>query len=434
MRRGGLLALSRSPLLWSVVLALPVAIFGLHRFGPSDFVGVNLPALDALRAGHVGAYLDRSTVDMGSYLLRLPLIFLPNLWGGGSLALYRVLALPALIGLVWFAVDLWWRGRRMGVTAIAASCGLVLCILNPFVVSSLIRTHPEDLVGGLLGIAAVYSARAGRANVTGLVLGLAIANKAWAVVAVVPVLWLLASHRVRAFLIAGAVPALVLMPLVVRALTKAGGAAAGGSSAGLSQVTSIANSSYVLKPWEGWWFFGDSHHLMRSHFGDTHPLYRTPATWITHLSHPLAVLVPAVLCLWLASRLDRRRWTTALLLLAFALQLRCLLDAWNIDYYEVPFTIALLAWEILDRRRVPVMSFLVIVSGWIVMTILPFSVSPNTQAIAYLLWSVPTILWMLALLLRAPRRPEVSNGEEKWYAGEPATSRPAPREVVAAHV
>jgi hypothetical protein len=431
MRRGGLLSLSRSPLLWSVVLVSPVALFGLHRFGPSDFVGVNLPALDALRAGNVGGYLDHATVDMGSYLLRLPLIFLPNLWGGGSLALYRILALPALIGLVWLSTDLWWRSRRIGVSAVAASCALVLCILNPFVVSSLIRTHPEDLAGGLLCIAAVYAARGGRSTVTGLLLGLAIANKAWAVVAVVPVLWLLASQRVRAFLIAGAVPALVLMPLVVRALTKAAGAA-GGSSAGLSQVTSIANSSYVLKPWEGWWFFGDSHHLMRSHFGDTHPLYRTPATWITHLSHPLAVLVPAVLCLWLASRLDRRRWTTALLLLAFALQVRCLLDAWNIDYYEVPFTLALVAWEVLDRRRVPVMSFLVIVSGWIVMTILPFSVSPNAQAIAYLLWSVPTILWMLVLLLRARPRPEVGRGDEEWCADQ-AEARPAAGELVAAH-
>jgi Zn-dependent protease with chaperone function len=77
------------------------------------------------------------------------------------------------------------------------------------------------------------------------------------------------------------------------------------------------------------------------------------------------------------------------------------------------------------------MSFLVIVSGWIVMTILPFSVSPNTQAIAYLLWSVPTILWMLVLLLRAPPRPEVSRREER-YADQPE-ARPAPREVLAAH-
>jgi len=399
--------LLRSPLLWSILLSTFVAVFGLQRFGTTDFEAGNLPALNALRSGHVGTYLDLSSVDMGSYVLRLPLVLLPNLWGGGSLALYRVLALPALIGLAWFATDLWWRGRRAGATAVAASAGLVLSVLNPFVFTTLIRTHPEDVVGGLLCVAALFSAHRGRANVTGILLGLAIANKAWALVAVVPVLWVMGPFRLRPLLIAGSVPALVLSPLVVRVLTTGGGSGSGGAGgSGLSQVTSIASTSYVLKPWDIWWFFGDSHHPTPSLFGYVQPfgylrpLYRTPATWVTHISHPLAILVPLTLCLWLVSRLDRRRWTDGLLLLALALQLRCMLDAWNIDYYEVPFTIALLAWELLDRKRLPVISIVVIFSGWFVMTILPFYISPDAQALTYLLWSLSTVSLMLLLALR----------------------------------
>lgn len=399
--RGRGWALLRSPALWAVILAAPVALFGLHRFGTSDFLRVNLPALNALRAGHVGTYLDLSTVDMGSYLLRLPLILLPNLWGGGSLALYRLLALPALVGVVWFAPHLWWRSRRLGAGAVAASAGLVLFVLNPFVVTALVRTHPEDLLGGILCVVAVLAAARDRANLTGVVLGLAVANKAWALVAIVPALWVLSAHRFRALVIAGAIPVLALMPLVVRELTHSA-QVAGGS--GLSHVTGIANTSYALKPFNVWWFTGDPHHLVRATFGSVHPLYRSPADWMTHISHPLAVLVPLVVCLWLTTRMDRRRWTEALLLLALALQLRCMLDAWNIDYYEVPFTIALLAWELLDRRRFPVISLIVIGTGWVVMTILPFNVSPDVQAASYLAWSVPTTAWMLWRLLHPVAR------------------------------
>ncbi|MDQ1372838.1 MAG: hypothetical protein QOJ09_176, partial [Actinomycetota bacterium] len=281
MRAGRGWALVRSPLVWAVILLCPVAIFGLHRFGASDFLNVNLPALDALRAGHVGSYLDLASVDMGSYLLRLPLILLPNLWGGGSLALYRLLALPALIGVVWFAQNLWWRSRRMGAGAVAASVGLVVFVLNPFVLTALVRTHPEDLVGGLLCVVALFSAARGRANLTGLLLGLAVANKAWAVVALVPVLWLLNAERVRSLFIACVIPVLALLPLVVRDLTHAAHAAAG---SGLSHVTGITSTSYVLKPWNLWWFSGDSHHLVHARFGSVHPLYRSPPGWITHIS------------------------------------------------------------------------------------------------------------------------------------------------------
>jgi len=430
MRAGRGWALLRSPVLWAAILAGPVALFGLHRFGTSDFLRTNLPALNALRAGHVGAYLDQSTVDMGSYLLRLPLILLPNLWAGGSLALYRLMALPALAGLVWLGPQLWWRSRRLGAGAVAASIGLVLFVLNPFVLTALVRTHPEDLVGGMLCVAAVLSARRDRATLAGVVVGLAIANKAWALVAVVPVLWLLSAHRFRALVIAGAIPVLALLPLVVRDLTHTAQATAGGS--GLSHVTGIASTSYVLKPWNVWWFFGDSHHLVRSTFGSSHPLYRSPPEWITHISHPLAIIVPLAVCLWVASRMDRRRWTQALLLLALALQLRCMFDAWNIDYYQAPFTIALLAWELLERRRVPVISFVVIATGWVVTTILPFNVSPDVQAASYLAWSIPTTAWMLWRLLRAGRIAHDAVAEPHADARERITRRTARPEPLGA--
>ena len=46
-----------------------------------------------------------------------------------------------------------------------------------------------------------------------------------------------------------------------------------------------------------------------------------------------------------------------LLLLALLLLLRCVLDPWNVVYYELPFLLALLCWEALCRpERPPVLA------------------------------------------------------------------------------
>jgi hypothetical protein len=382
-----------APAVGASALTIPVALFGLHRFSASDFTVRNLPMVNALRDGHVGQFLDRATVDSGSYILRAPVVLLPNLWGGGSLALYRVLALPCLLAVLWLAVSLWSRGVRAGATRAAAWGALALCVLNPFLLNALLKSHPEDILGGVVCIAAAFAARAQRPGWAGILLGLAIANKPWAVVATVPVLWLLDRGRVRTLLLAAIPVVVVLLPLVIRNATAE-------HSQALQNATSFVQPSGTLafKPWQVWWFFGDPHHLIGAVFGTSHPRYRAAPEWVLRTTHPLAALVPAAVCLLLLPRLRRERWEDGLLLLALALLLRCMLDAFNIDYYEVPFTLALLSWEILARRSVGI-SLAVILTGWIVMTVLPFNISPDAQAVAYMAWSIPVAGWMLLRLM-----------------------------------
>ena len=66
---------------------------------------------------------------------------------------------------------------------VAALC---LCALNPLTLHALEFGHPEELLGAVLCVWAVLLAQRGRAVSAGIVLGLAIANKEWALVASAP--------------------------------------------------------------------------------------------------------------------------------------------------------------------------------------------------------------------------------------------------------
>ena len=124
---------------------------------------------------------------------------------------------------------------------------------NPLTLRALELGHPEELLGGALCVAAVLLAARERPLWAGLALGLAIANKEWALLAVGPVLLALAPRPgawqwrrvILCLLCAGAVAAMVLAPL---ALVAPSGFAAPRGAATPQQE--------VFLPWQVWWFFG----------------------------------------------------------------------------------------------------------------------------------------------------------------------------------
>ena len=70
-----------------------------------------------------------------------------------------------------------------------------LCAANPITLRALDIGHPEELLGAVLCAGAVLAALRGRATLAGVLLGLAMANKAWAVLAIGPVLLALPERR-----------------------------------------------------------------------------------------------------------------------------------------------------------------------------------------------------------------------------------------------
>jgi Glycosyltransferase family 87 len=278
-------------------------------------------------------------------------------------------------------VALWHRAR----SPLAAWVALALVAANPLTLRALEIGHPEELLGGALCVAAALAAGRDRSTLAGVLLGLAIANKAWAMLAVVPLLAILSGGRVRFLMAAGGAAALVMAPLAL-----AGGAVAEGAAV-------ARTSGDIFQPWQIWWFLGESGHVVVGTLGEK-PGYRVGPEWLTGVAHPLVVLIPAAISVALLPKLRNRPWHDGLLLMAFALLLRCLLDPWNVSYYSLPFLLALVAWEVHADRRPPVLSVAATFLAWLTLVWLTTRVHPDVQAVAYLAWSVPLAALMGARL------------------------------------
>jgi hypothetical protein len=408
-----------------------MAWLGLYGFAWTDYELEALPAVQALVHGQLSTFFSTAPVYGGSLLERAPFALLPGLWGGGDLAVYRMLAAPCLLAALLLGVWLLGRLRASGSGRFAPAVMFGLCVANPLTLAALELGHPEELLGGVLCVAAVLLAARDRPVWAGLLLGAAIANKQWALIALGPVLLALPGSRPlsRGRLLctasAGAVSLALLGPFALVAPASFASGMHGAASPG----------SAIFQPWQLWWFLGHHGGVVRGVFGAVKPGYRIGPAWAAAVSHPLIVALAPVLTLaaWpsrrktlrsfgqklgfqVTSEVGLRRHSTssdrrearALLLLALLLLLRCMLDTWDIVYYPIPFVLALGSWESLGARRAPVLALASAVAVWAEWRWLPSIVSADAQAAFFILWSVPLAAGMAAGLYRRPRAVEAS--------------------------
>jgi hypothetical protein len=382
-----------------------MAWLGLYGFAWNDYDTEARPAFDALVHGHVLDFLRLAPAYGGSLVERAPFALVPHLWGGGQLAVYRIVALPCLLAVAALGVWLCAQMRSEGRPALWRAVALGACVANPLTLRALEIGHPEELLGGALCVAAVLLAARERPLWAGVALGLAIANKEWALLAAGPVLLALpARRRLLCLASAGALASAVLAPLAV---VSSGGFVA-------SARVAAAPPAVIFQPWQAFWFLGHHGALVHGLFGAPKPGYRTGPAWASLVSHPLIIALGVVLtvALWLQRR--RRASTSAslrerdaLLALALLLLLRCVLDSWDISYYLLPFVFALLTWEVSGpSRRPPVLALSSTVLMWVSCQWLPeLGASPDIQAAFFLAWSLPLAgalgLWLYAPGLRS---------------------------------
>ena len=341
------------------------------------------PAMSALLGGDLHAFASAAPVYGASAWPRAPFAALADLLGGGQLALYRAGAFACLLAAAGLA---WWIERRMRgaerppVERLAA---VAVILTAPVILRTLRDGHPEDILAGVLAVAAVLLAGDGHRVRAGLALGLAVVSKQWAVLAVVPVL--LAAPGGRAVLLASAAGAAgaAYLPILLLAQQRAG-----------TDVAVLTTTGRLFHPQQLLWPLRHAHEVAGGH------AYTAPA-WIVRVAHPLIVALGATLAvLWGLRRRaidgDRR---DALLLLAACLLLRCLLDPWNLAYYAVPAAFALVTWEALTRTGLPVLSLTLLALTWISFSLLPRYVGWDGQSAGYLAWAVPFtgVLWLRLL-------------------------------------
>src|SRR6185312_9987950 len=135
-----------------------LAWLGLYGFAWNDYDVEVRPAVEALTAGHLHAFLSLSPVYGGSLIERAPFALLGSLAGGGELAVYRLLALPCLLASAALGVWLLAKMRAERSTTLARAVTLGLCVANPVTLRALEVGHPEDLLGACAALAAVLLA------------------------------------------------------------------------------------------------------------------------------------------------------------------------------------------------------------------------------------------------------------------------------------
>ncbi|HEY1449363.1 MAG TPA: glycosyltransferase 87 family protein [Solirubrobacteraceae bacterium] len=395
-----------------------LAWLGLKGFAWSDYETEAKPAFEALAHGHLSEFLRLAPAYGGSLVERAPFALVPSLWGGGALAVYRAVALPCLLAAALLGVYLVAQMRAEGRPRFARGLALAVCVVNPLTLRTLELGHPEELLGACLCIGAVLLAASDRPLWAGLLLGLAIANKEWALLAAGPVLLALpARRRPTCCAVAVGAAALVFAPLVL----------VGGSGFSATVKASATPAAGVFHPWQLWWFLG--HHVASYPSAPTEVAlgYRVGPAWTSTIAHPLILLVGGALsvAVWLRKRLDLARARapsasrsvrfgarTALLTFALAMLLRCLLDTWDTAYYMLPFVLALLAWEVRGSiARPPVLAAATSVLGYVTMDWSSNHASPDVQAALFLAWTLPLAVVLTVQLLR-PAQSSLPNPAE----------------------
>ena len=312
--------------------------------GTGDWPQDSWPAVNALAHGQLSEYLSAKAM-MGPFatLVQAPFAALSV---GGVSAAYHWAVIPCLLAAGSLGLCLAGMARRRGASAATGFLIAALCLVNPLTLEALRSGHPEEILTAALVVAAVASASDGHRARTAVLLGLAVASKQWAVIAILPVLMAFPGARLRVGLAAAAIAV---------ALTLPGLLAAPGS---FSEVNSnAASTGRIVTPWSIWYPAAsvktEVHQIettrLVAHVHEAPPM-------VGSLSHPLIVLLALVLPLGLALRRGRFGLSgpDAMALLALLALLRCSLDPVDNLYYHEPLLLALIGWDALAPRGLPV--------------------------------------------------------------------------------
>ena len=387
---------SRMPAAAAILIAFALGLSsavgmadGLDYFLDASF------AIDALARGDLRGFATNPAL-MGDFSLFLRAPFVRLVFEQNLTVVYLAGALPCLGALVALAIYLRRRMRALGLPETAVLLVGLLAVFNPGTFRSLHWGHPEEFLAAALCVGAIIAATRERSLLAGLLLGLAVATKQWAAIAVIPTLLAASEHRLRLILVAGALAGAIALPALLLA-----------PQAVVGMHTSIVQAQPVVSPPNVWWPFSTPRSAAERKLSAPGHGGKIP-TWAGTLSHPLIVLlgIPLGWLFWRRRALLRPQ--DALGLFALLMLARCLLDPWNIDYYHAPFLLGLLSWEALARDGWP---RLTLFAGAALALTFPASIDSMTAmsaeslryCVTYLVWALPLAGW-LAMALFAPQR------------------------------
>jgi hypothetical protein len=349
------------------------------------------PAVRALAHADLSRFLDlQPAYGALAALVEAPFAAVAvHVGGGDSLLVYRLGLLPCLLALGMLGVMLARSMARRGRPPAQCLLAGALVLANPATLKAVELGHPEELLTAALVVGAVLAAGSRRPLGGAVLLGLALASKQWAVLAVPAVALLTpAGRRLRVLAVAVAVLAVFTAPLAL-----------GNPGAFVDNLGATKAAVRTVSRLDVWWAIAPER-TQTVRVGEqtgTVEVRRLPRS-VTALGRPLAVVLAVAIAL-AAARRGRTGLEDCLALLALVLLLRCLLDPVNASYYHVPFLTSLLAWESLRRRGLPLLTLLA--SSALAATLAePLVGRPALDNAFYLGWTTSVAALMATVLFR----------------------------------
>ncbi len=355
--------------IWTAWLGFRTQVMGDY---PTDFA----PAMNALLSGHVGAFVQRlpTNGDGGALPLYAPAALLGKLLSGSQHAIFHFGALACLLALGALGLYLARGMRAAGRPAAERAAVIGLCVLAPAMLDVILYGHPEETLGVALCVGAVLLASEEHITLAGLALGLALVNKPWGVLAVIPVVLAAPRGRARLCLLAGAIAAGWIAAIYIV------------DPSHFRRIALVASGSDVAFPGDVWWPLA---RLQAS--PGVAAAYYPPALVAAH-ARELVVLLALPISLPLALRHDRSP-ASPLALLALLFLTRCMLDPSNHVYYQLPLVVAIAAYEC-RCRRMPVAALLATAGFWVVFHPIPTVAGLNLQYAMYLAVALPLLAYL----------------------------------------
>jgi Glycosyltransferase family 87 len=393
-RRSGLWLLGLAGVLVAVVVA--------RAPGLGDYPRDAGPAITAGAHGDLaGFFAHQAAMGPLSLYLRVPFAALGVAFGDGPLGVYRWASLPCLIVLGLVAVGIAQFAGRRGAGYLAQVVIIAVAVLNPLVNSALYWGHPEEIITAALGAGALVAALEQRSLAAGVLVGLAVASKQWALVLLIPVLLILGRDRLRTIVVALGLTALSSIPMML------------GNFASFRHVFHYISSPQPIVTVFTWLYpFSGSGPVRISDINGARPPFvgHQILSIETALSHPMILIIGVGLPLFVWWRAGGRPGARELLLAgALVLLLRCVIDPGSAAYYHLPLLLTLVVLDAWDGRALPVLSLAGTAFAFVVLDRAPQYLAPGPTNLIYILASV-TVAALLVRELHLARRPRLMPG------------------------
>jgi hypothetical protein len=353
-----------------------------------DFFNEAGPAVEHLLGGNLQGFLTLTPIYGGSLLLGSPALALGGALDGLNGA-YRLEVLFCAITIATLALALARIQRSEGRPALSRWLLIGLLVASPASDWAVKYGHPEELLTTALCVGGMLLVVRGRITMGAILLGLAVASKQWALLALPIALAVTPrEQRIRLSVLAGCAALALFAPLALS-----------NTSHFVAANKSLASAAVFFRPQQIWWTL---HLDYLRHLGGTF-YERAPIALVARYSRPLTVL--STILLGVAYWLRRRQLqpSDALLALALVMLLRGMLDPWNEIYYQLPFLVSLGAWEVCSGRRTPLFTLAASILVWLSFEPVNFTYSGDITSLFYLLWALPAAMLMGWRSLRLPR-------------------------------